>query len=114
MTLDSFLKKLNETPNQIEFTDTISTIDALYDFTPTAFQNGDLKNEAGQNSGSCKLFSFAQLQNFTVEQTLACFGAFYRIDVLENPDSTNHQNIRNFIKTCWEGISFEGNSLNIK
>lgn len=114
MTLDSFLKKLKETPNQIEFTDTISTIDELYDYTPTAFQNGDLKNEAGQNSGSCKLFSFAKLQNFTVEQTLACFGAFYRIDVLENPDATNHQNIRNFIKSGWEGILFEGNSLNIK
>lgn len=113
MTIDSFLKKLNETPNQIEFTDTISTIDALYDFTPTAFQNGDLKNEEGQNSGSCKLFSFAKLQNFTVEQTLACFGAFYRIDVLKNPDATNHQNIRNFIKTGWDGISFEGIALNL-
>ncbi len=114
MTLDSFLKKLNETPQEVAFTDTMAVVEALYDFTPTAFQNGDLHNEAGQNSGSCKLFSFAKLQNFSVEQTLACFGDFYRKDVLENPDATNHQNIRNFIKTGWEGISFEGTALTEK
>ncbi|CAH0995863.1 hypothetical protein EMA8858_01991 [Emticicia aquatica] len=111
MTLDSFLIKLREIPNQIEFTDTMAVIENLYDFTPTAFQNGDLHNEAGQNSGSCKLFSFAKLQNFTVEQTLSCFGAFYRVDVLENPDAKNHQNIRNFIKTGWNGIEFDGVAL---
>jgi len=111
MALDSFLKKLNETPQEVAFTDTMAVVEALYDFTPTAFQNGDLRNEAGQNSGSFKLFSFAKLQNFSVEQTLACFGDFYRKDVLENPDATNHQNIRNFIKTGWEGISFESESL---
>lgn len=114
MTLDSFLKKLNETPQEVAFTDTMAVVEALYDFTPTAFQNGDLHNEAGQNSGSCKLFSLAKLQNFSVEQTLACFGDFYRKDVLENPDATNHQNIRNFIKTGWEGISFEGTALTEK
>ena len=111
MTLDSFLKKLNETPQEVAFTDTMAVVETLYDFTPTAFQNGDLRNEAGQNSGSCKLFSFGKLHNFSIEQTLACFGDFYRKDVLENPDASNHQNIRNFIKTGWEGISFEGQSL---
>lgn len=114
MTLDSFLKKLNETPQEVAFTDTMAVVEVLYDFTPTAFQNGDLHNEAGQNSGSCKLFSFAQIQGFSVEQTLACFGDFYRKDVLENPDASNHQNIRNFIKTGWEGISFEGTALTEK
>ena len=114
MTLDSFLKKLNETPQEVAFTDTMAVVEALYDFTATAFQNGDLHNEAGQNSGSCKLFSFAKLQNFSVEQTLACFGDFYRKDVLENPDASNHQNIRNFMKTGWEGISFEGTALTEK
>ncbi|WP_064198125.1 MULTISPECIES: HopJ type III effector protein [Emticicia] len=114
MTLDSFLKKLNETPQEVAFTDTMAIVEALYDFTPTAFKNGDLHNEAGQNSGSCKLFSFAKLQNFSVEQTLACFGDFYRKDVLENPDASNHQNIRNFMETGWEGISFEGTALTEK
>lgn len=114
MTLDSFLKKLNETPQEVAFTDTMAVVEALYDFTPTAFQNGDLRNEAGQNSGSCKLFSLAKLQNFSVEQTLACFGDFYRKDVLENPDASNHQNIRNFMKNGWEGISFERTALTEK
>ena len=50
MTLDSFITKLNEIPNQTEFTDTMATIEALYNYTPTAFQNGDLKNGAGQNA----------------------------------------------------------------
>ena len=114
MTLDSFLKKLNETPQEVAFTDIMAVVEAIYDFTPTAFQNGDLRNEAGQNSGSCKLFSLAKLQNFSVEQTLACFGDFYRKDVLENPEATNHQNIRNFMKTGWDGISFEGQALSEK
>ena len=114
MTLDSFLEKLNETPQEVAFTDTMAVVEALYNFTPTAFQNGDLRNEAGQNSGSCKLFSLAKLQNFSVEQTLACFGDFYRKDVLENPEATNHQNIRNFMKTGWDGISFEGQALSEK
>lgn len=114
MTLDSFLKKLNETPQEVAFTDTMAVVEANYDFTPTAFQNGDFRNEAGQNSGSCKLFSFAKIQGFSVEETLACFGDFYRKDVLENPESSNHQNIRNFMKTGWAGISFEGTALTEK
>jgi hypothetical protein len=114
MTLDSFVKKLNETPQEVAFTDTMAAVETHYDFTPTAFQNGDLHNEAGQNSGSCKLFSFAKLQNFSVEQTLSCFGNFYRKDVFENPDATNHQNIRNFMKTGLDGISFESQALSEK
>ncbi|AFK02010.1 HopJ type III effector protein [Emticicia oligotrophica DSM 17448] len=114
MTLEEFLKKLKETPQEVAFTDTMAVVEANYDFTPTAFQNGDLSNEAGQNSGSCKLFSFAKIQGFSVEDTLACFGDFYRKDVLENPEASNHQNIRNFMKTGWAGISFEGTALTEK
>lgn len=114
MTLEVFLKKLKETPQEVAFTDTMAVVEANYDFTPTAFQNGDLRNEAGQNSGSCKLFSFAKIQGFSVEETLACFGDFYRKDVLENPEASNHQNIRNFMKTGWAGISFEGTALTEK
>lgn len=114
MELSSFLQRLNDTPNNIAFTDTIAVIDALYDFTPTAFSNGDLRSEAGQNNGSCKIFSFARIQNLNPQQTLHCFGAYYRDDVLKHPDSTDHQNIRNFMKTGWEGIRFEGEALKAK
>ena len=65
----------------------MAVIEAHYEFTPTAFKNGELMNELGQNSGSCKLFAFAQLQGLSPQQTLACFGTYYRDDVLKNPTS---------------------------
>lgn len=114
MALNDFLKQLNTSPESISFNDTIALIDALYDFTPTAFKNGDLLNEAGKNNGSCKLFSFAKLQSLSQQQTLHCFGAYYRDDVLKHPDGTDHQNIRNFMKTGWGGIGFEGEALKLK
>ena len=114
MTLNDFLKKLDDTPENICFNDTLAQIDALYDFTPTAFTNGAVRNEAGQNNGSCKLFSFAKLHGLSPQQTLACFGDYYRKDVLGNPQGADHQNIRNFMKNGWEGIKFEGKALKLK
>lgn len=114
MTIEEFIAKLNKSPNIIDFKETITIIEANYNFVPTEFQNGELKNEAGQNSGSCKLFSFAQKHGFSQEQTLQCFGDYYRIDVLQHPAATDHQNIRNFIKYGWQGISFNGVALSPK
>ena len=114
MTIKNLLDKIKVSPKTIEFSEVISTIDENYNFTPTAFQNGDTFNEAGKNTGSCKIFSFAKVQNLNKEETLACFGAFYRKDVLENPEGTDHQNIRNFMKFSWEGIQFEGEALGLK
>ena len=111
MTLESFLQKLVDCPGNIEFNDTMSIIDSMYDFTPTSFSNGDLVNEAGQNSGSCKLFSFARLHQLTSEQTLACFGGYYRNDVLNHPENRDHQNIRNFMKSGWSGIKLDSEPL---
>lgn len=109
--LNNFLKQLQQDPESIEFTMTMDVIEAGYSFTETAFDNGELHNEAGQNSGSCKLFAFAQLNDLSEEATLACFGTYYRDDVLANPDADNHQNIRNFMKTGWSGIKFEKPAL---
>jgi hypothetical protein len=114
MQLDAFLKKLNDTPDSITFDDTMAVISDAYEFTPTSFTNGDVKNEAGQNSGSCKLFAFASLTKLSEQQTLACFGAYYRDDVLKNPDGTDHQNIRNFMKHGWAGVKFDGAALRAK
>jgi hypothetical protein len=111
MQLNNLLQKLIESPDSIEFNDTMSVIDSLYEFTPTPFKNGSYLNEAGKNNGSCKLFSFAQLHKLSPQQTLHCFGAYYREDVLGHPEGTDHQNIRNFIKTGWAGIEFSGNAL---
>jgi hypothetical protein len=114
MDLNTFLQKLKNTPDSIAFSDTMAVIEASYDFTPAAFRNGELMNEQGQNSGSCKLFAFAQLQGLSPQQALACFGAYYRDDVLKNPAGTDHQNIRNFMKTGWAGIKLDSNPLKPK
>ena len=114
MELNTLLQRLNETPESVAFNDTMAVIDTLYDFTPTAFKNGTLLNEAGKNNGSCKLFSFARLHGLSQQQTLYCFGAYYRDDVLKHPEGTDHQNIRNFIRTGWAGIEFSGTALTPK
>ena len=114
MTIAAFLEKLKQTPTAINFVETIAVIEANYDFTPTAFENGLQHNVAGDNSGSCKLFAFAEIQNLSEAATLACFGAYYFEDVLKNPNATDHQNIRNFMKTGWDGIAFYGTALVLK
>jgi len=110
MTLSDFISKLKEYPKTITFQDTMSVIEEHYTFIPTAFKNGETQNKAGENSGSCKLFSFAQLNSLNKEETLHCFGTYYT-DVLANPDGDDHQNIRNFMKTGWDGVSFEKTAL---
>lgn len=108
------LEQLKDSPETIQFKEVISYIDENYDFTPTKFTNGNTVNEADQNNGSCKVFSFAKLNTLSKEETLALFGDFYRVDVLQNPEGTDHQNIRNFIQFGWDEISFEGEALTKK
>jgi hypothetical protein len=112
MELKSFLDKLRSEPESIEFADTISVIESTYDYTPTAFTNGDVTNEAGQNEGSCKIIAFAQLNKLTKEQTLHCFGKYYREEVLNDPKGNNHQNIRQLMKHGFSRIYFEEEPLN--
>jgi hypothetical protein len=107
-------EKIHQAPESINFSEVISYIDAHYDFTPTRFTNGNTVNEAGQNNGSCKIFSFAKQLGLSQAQTLALFGDYYRIDVLQNPQGTDHQNIRNFLERGWDGIQFEEEPLKEK
>ena len=111
MTIDNFKNKLRNTPKDICFSETINVIEAHYIFTAAAFKNGSLENSSTQNLGSCKVFSFALKQQLTKEETLACFGQYYFIDVLENPNGTDHQNIRNFMNTGFKGLIFEKETL---
>ena len=108
------LQQLKNSPESIDFKEVITFIDENYNFTPTKFINGNTINEADQNNGSCKIFSFAKLNNFSKEETLALFGEFYRNDVLKNPEGNDHQNIRNFIQFGWNEISFDGEALTKK
>lgn len=111
MEQQEFLTKLDSHPGQISFEECIACIDRHYDFSETVFSNGELVNEAGQNSGSCKIFAFAKLLSLDPEQTLACFGHYYRDEVLANPSGSNHQNIRAFMRHGWKGINFQSPAL---
>ncbi|WPO83805.1 HopJ type III effector protein [Chryseobacterium sp. JJR-5R] len=108
------LEQIKNAPETIRFEEVIAYIDEQYDFTPTRFTNGNTVNEAGQNNGSCKVFSFGKLNNLNEEEVLSLFGDFYREDVLKNPEGTDHLNIRNFMKAGWAGISFDGEALHKK
>ena len=114
MTIEDFKTKVNQHPQLIEFSETIAIIDSNYEFTPTAFKNGDTYNPKNENNGSCKVFAFALHQKLSKEETLACFGQFYFKDVLENPEGTDHQNIRNFMLYGFDGLVFEGTALTLK
>lgn len=114
MDLETFLDTLNDSPAKIGFADTMAVIDENYDFSPTAFKNAGLENQAGQNNGSCKIFAFGLLHELNEAHTLACFGDYYRQDVLLNPKGEDHQNIRHFMKHGWDGISFAGEALSPK
>lgn len=107
-------EELGKSREEIQFNEVIALIDKNYDFTPTKFTNGNTVNEANQNNGSCKIFSFAKLKDLSKEDTLHLFGEFYRDDVLKNPEGQDHQNIRNFMEFGWKGIAFEGVALTKK
>ena len=95
------------------FQDFIAFIDENYHFIPTAFKNGNHYNQAGENSGSCKVFSFARLHGLNAAQTLAGFAEHYQ-HVLADPHGTGHANIRHFMRHGWAGIQFDGEALHPK
>ena len=113
MNIQQFIDKLKTSPTEVAFSETMKIIDDNYNFTPTAFTNGEIKNDVGQNNGSCKLFAFAKLLSLTKEETLFCFGEHYQ-NVLGDANGTSHQNIRNFMKTGFEGLIFDSEVLKRK
>ena len=114
MTIKEFKHKLQESPKSIDFKETITVIEAYYEFSPTAFKNGELENNEGENSGSCKVFAFAKAEALSKVETLACFGQYYFDEVLNDANGAGHHNIRNFMKTGFDGLSFESNPLKLK
>lgn len=96
-----------------KFADVIAFIEARYQHTPTAFQNGAQFNAATENQGSAKVFSFAQLEGLNQADTLSLFAEHYA-SVLATPEGTDHQNIRQFMQNGWDGVKFEGQVLSVK
>ena len=107
--IEQFLARVRSGEN-VSFQETMTAIDASYQYTPTSFSNGlgddRIDNAAGSNEGSCKIFAFAKLHRLSEAETLSLFGDYYWRDVLDNPSSDNHRNIRNFMRYGWKGIQF--------
>ena len=116
MPLQEFLSAVKN-DEWFSFDEVISVILAHYDYQPTEFTNGlgtdCLFNAAGNNEGSCKIFAFALINGLSKEQTLNLFGAYYRHDVLENPNGEDHHNIRRFIRDGLAGLCFKGSALHL-
>ena len=106
--LPTLIKRLKD--NLLPFKEVIAFIETYYQHQPTAFKNGALHNEATQNQGSAKVFTFAQLNGLDKEDTLYLFAEHYQ-SVLNNPGGADHQNIRQFMTYGWPGIVFEEQAL---
>ena len=111
LTLADFISQLDSNAEKVSFEQVMQVISENYSYKPATFSNGDLLNEAGTNEGSCKIFYFAKLKKLTAQQTLACFGRFYRDDVVNNPQGNDHGNIRNFMQTGWDKVEFNSVAL---
>lgn len=115
MTIDELIQQIKSKPDTVEFQDVIDCINEFYDYTPTHFTNGRghdvVMNQAGTNEGSCKIFAFATTEGLNEAETLSCFGKYYRDEVLQQPEASDHANIRTFMRHGWSGIHFEQSAL---
>ncbi|MGP9833322.1 HopJ type III effector protein [Marinobacter sp. NSM] len=92
------------------FDDTLALIDQHFEFQPTGFNNGPVRNDAGENAGSCRVFALGQYCNLSEVDTLNLFAQHYQ-QVLGDPAGDSHGNIRQFISTGWSGIRFDQQPL---
>jgi len=115
MTVDELIKLIRTRPEIVEFDEVMAVIDANYSYEETGFSNGSgddlVINAAGTNAGSCRIFAFGKLNGLSEPETLACFGRYYRKDVVGHPDGDDHANIRTFMRHGWSGIHFDGEAL---
>lgn len=99
-------EKIKTSPESIQFSETMDAIASMYKITEVAFSVGPVASDPGQNMGSAKIFSFAKLSKLDQAVTLQLFGDYYRKDVLEHPNGTDHANIRAFIAGGWGCVEF--------
>ena len=109
----TFIERLRTTPETMQFAEVIALIDSHYSHTPTAFVNGTVTNQASENQGSAKVFSFARLHGLNQTETLHCFAEHFRA-VSDNPTGNDHENIRQFIAKGWQGVQLPQTCLTTK
>ena len=98
---------------EAKFADVLAYIESRFEHQPTAFKNGQQHNASTENQGSAKVFSLAQIEGLNQAQTLSLFAEHYAA-VLNTPEGTDHQNIRQFMQHGWDGVTFEGEALKAK
>lgn len=108
ISMSEFIENLRA--GKLAFADVLRHIESLYTVYPAAFRNGSQYNESTQNQGSAKVLYFAHLNSLGKEDTLLLFAEHYRA-VLDHPEGTDHQNIRQFMEHGWDGVAFEGQVL---
>ena len=99
--------------DEANFADVIAFIEDNYTYTASAFTNGNQENAADQNQGSAKVLAYAKLNNLSQEDTLKLFAEHYNA-VIETPNGTDHNNIRQFMENGWNGVTFENDVLTAK
>lgn len=99
--------------SELQFQEVLDHIAEQYHYSPTSFQNGNLKNLASENQGSAKVLYFAKLNDLPQQDTLGLFAEHYQ-NVLENPIGEGHQNIRQFMANGWNGVTFDADVLTAK
>jgi len=118
MTIEDLIERIKSHPKDVSFEQVMNTIAEYYNYNPVQFTNGlegdFFVNKSGENEGSCKIFAFAKMNGLTEAETLTCFGDYYRVDVLQHMDGSDHANVRTFLKCGWPGIHFEESALFIK
>lgn len=111
----ALLSHLARNPDDIEVSRVLAVIEAHYAHTPTRFciGEGDLAvdNPSDKNQVACRILAFARRHNLDVASTLACFGHYYRDEVVADPQGTRHANIRAFMQHGWSGVHFHGDAL---
>ena len=98
---------------KMDFSDFTNLIDQEYEFLNVAFTNSGLVNSKEENQGTAKVFCFGLIHSLSESDTLRCFGEHYQ-SVIEDSNGTSHQNIRNFMKTGFDGLAFESEVLSSK
>ena len=111
MNLTDYINKIKTSGESLDFNETIVVIDANYNFTPTTFKNDDAINEAGKNSGSCKLFSFAQINQLTKQQTYVLNKLYKRLEEIPKSHPGDPKTKEKFdqLKTIYKQIAGENN-----
>ena len=108
MNPDTFKARLGSADHR--FADTLAFMDQLYHYQPSGFHNGPLYNSAQQNQGSCRVLAMALDLGLSDGQALACFAEHYQ-SVLQQPDGTEHANIRTLMQHGLGAVRFDNPPL---